>query len=166
MPMYSITNDRKAGSYGVVLPGGTKYVYPGQTIELEMTPDQAVNAEAENITVVPVDAQAPEPVEGLTQVDPGEQADAGENAPEPSGDADDDAGSGEGNEGEEGGEGDGAPETPDQAVNAEVLLAMAEDKDVHFSTFKAAASAFLGESCPSKKGEIVEALKTAGKASE
>lgn len=41
----------------------------------------------------------------------------------------------------------------------EEVLAMADDKDVPFATFKSAATKLLGDKTPSKKDEIVDALR-------
>jgi hypothetical protein len=49
-------------------------------------------------------------------------------------------------------EGQGQPKTPEE------VIAMADNKDVPFMSFKAAAAKLLGEKTPSKKDEIVTAL--------
>lgn len=52
-----------------------------------------------------------------------------------------------------------APDSSDQPKTAQEVLAMANDPNVQFMTFKSAATKLLGDKTPAKKDEIIAALE-------
>lgn len=114
MPAYRITNGRR-GSYTVLTARSGTTIPVGGFVDLELSEDEAKNAEYEGVTVEKI-----------------------------------------------GGKSAKREDTPPKTA-AEVL-AMADDSEVQFMTFKAEAKKVLGEECPAKKDEIVAALKAKAEA--
>jgi hypothetical protein len=121
MPLYTVTNTRKMGSWSFITAGGTKSVLAGETAEIEMTAVEAQNGEAPGIDIVKGKAK-PAPARAESK-------------------------------------GDETPPTTEEPKPVTDVLAMAENKDVHYKTFESEAKKLLGDACPSGKAEIVAALQ-------